>query len=216
MGLSKTLLPLGTTDASNPHVPIFVSADICSRSRVVVIFGETMQDLGVLAHRVANGPGGVTHGSMVGVVAQLQKQRSSATDPSPPGVILANTGELLWWPGGSRALCRSSFFATPMRSAAHEGIRFDRNIHTVPGNRDVDDHVRYIFETVVPAFVDKEAGIDVVGVGDGAIAVLQYFDSDGTWTRLKDRIRCFVNAGGLHPSWELRCEELRDEFLPNV
>ncbi|RYP20002.1 hypothetical protein DL765_003051 [Monosporascus sp. GIB2] len=223
LGLEKIPLPLGTpttaddgttTTTTAPHVPIFVSADIAQKSRVVLIFGESFQDLGVLAHRVVGGPGGVNKGSMVSIVYSLQQQRSSPADAAAPGVILANTGQLLWCPSAGRVLTRHAFDAAPMKSAVHEGRLVDEHRNRVPGNRGVAEHVRYVFESVVPAFVDarKEAQIDVVAVGDAAEAVERYLDGEAVWARWRNRVSCFANVGGYYPTWELKCEGFK-QFL---
>ncbi|KAI1140783.1 Arb2 domain-containing protein [Hypoxylon sp. FL0543] len=214
LGLKKELVPLGTTDPSKPHVPIFVSKDIAAKTRVVVIFGETTQDLGALAHRVIGGPGGINKGSMVSIVSELLKQRSSPSDPSPPGVILANMGELIWWPGGNRTLSRSAFNATPMKSAVHIGSTYTKE-NQVPGNETFMRHVNYIFEEVIPHFVNESAGIDVVGVGDGADTVERYLDLFPVWETWKKRINCLALVGGLHPIWELKNEDFGNQFLRN-
>ncbi|KAI0138027.1 Arb2 domain-containing protein [Hypoxylon sp. NC0597] len=214
LGLKKELLPLGTSDPSKPHVPIFVSKEIASKSRVVVIFGETVQDLGALAHRVIGGPGGVNKGSMVSIVTELLKQRSSPSDPSPPGIILANMGELIWWPGGNRTLSRSAFDATPMKSAVHNGNQFSKK-NEVPGNETFMRHVNHIFDTVIPHFVNERAGIDIIGVGDGADTVERYLDLFPVWEIWKKRINCLALVGGLHPIWELKNEEFGHHFLRN-
>ncbi|RYP48521.1 hypothetical protein DL768_005600 [Monosporascus sp. mg162] len=223
LGLEKIPLPLGTptttddgttTTTTAPNVPIFVSADIAQKSRVVLIFGESYQDLGVLAHRVIGGPGGVDKGSMVSIVASLQQQRSSPTDAAAPGIILANTGQLLWCPSAGRSLTRCAFDAAPMKSAVHEGRLVDEDRNRVPGNRSVAEHVRYVFESVVPAFVDprKEARIDVVAVGDAAEAVEKYLDGEAVWARWGNHFGCFANVGGYYPTWELKCEGFK-QFL---
>ncbi|KAI0838293.1 Arb2 domain-containing protein [Hypoxylon sp. FL0890] len=214
LGLKKELVPLGTTDLSKPHAPIFVSKDIACKSRVVVIFGETVQDLGALAHRVIGGPGGVNKGSMVSIVSALLKQRSSPSDPSPPGIILANMGELIWWPGGNRTLSRTAYDATPMKSAVHNGNTVTKK-NQVPGNETFMRHVNYIFDEVIPHFVNDRAGIDVIGVGDGADTVEQYLDLFPVWETWKKRINCLALVGGLHPIWELKNEEFGNHFLRN-
>ncbi|RYO79930.1 hypothetical protein DL762_007903 [Monosporascus cannonballus] len=223
LGMKKILLPLGTptttddgttTTTTVPHVPIFVSADIAQKSRVVLIFGESFQDLGVLAHRVVVGPGGVNKGSMVSIVYSLQQQRSSPTGAAAPGIILANTGQLLWCPSAGRALTRHAFDAAPMKSAVHEGRLVDEHRNRVPGNHSVAEHVRYVFESVIPAFVDprKEARIDVVAVGDAVEAVQRYLDGEAAWARWGNRVSCFANVGGYYPTWELKCEGFK-QFL---
>ncbi|KAI2617134.1 Arb2 domain-containing protein [Hypoxylon sp. NC1633] len=213
LDMKKVLLPLGTTDPTTPHVPIFVTRDIAIKTRIIVIFGESMQDLGILAHRIIGGPGGVNRGSMVSIVSALQKQHSSPTDPNPPGVILANMGELIWWPAGNRTLSSTAFDAVPMKSAVHNGNAItDKN--RVPGNEDMKLHVNYIFDKAIPHFLNKRAKIDVVGLGDGADVVEEYLDLPPVWEVWKDRINCLALVGGLHPVEDLRSEEFK-VFLRN-
>ncbi|KAI0012059.1 hypothetical protein F4779DRAFT_635131 [Xylariaceae sp. FL0662B] len=211
LGLKKVPLPLDTTDTSQPHVPIFVSADIKTKSRVVIIFGESSQDLGVLAHRVIGGAGGVNKGSLVSIVAALQQQRSSSTDAAPPGIILANMGELLWWPAGARTLSPSAFRAAPMKSAVHQGHDVTA-ANEVPENRTLKDHVGCVFGKVLPRFVDPAARLDLITVGDAADFVEHYLDWDPAWKVHQGRINCLAIVGGLQPVWELTCESFK-EFL---
>ncbi|KAI1343579.1 Arb2 domain-containing protein [Xylariaceae sp. FL0016] len=208
LGLKKTLLPLDS-DASKPNVPIFVSADIASKSRVILIFGETTQDLGVLAHRVIGGPGGVNKGSVVSVVKGFQAQKSSATDDSPPGIILANMGELLWHPKSMRTISLSAFDAAPMRSAAC--IRNEvTEVNHVPGNKTPSEHVKYLFERVVPGYVRDDARLDIVGVGDGIDIAEQYLDDVDVWDRWAKRINCIAIVGGMYATYRMKSRAFRD------
>ncbi|KAI1500624.1 Arb2 domain-containing protein [Biscogniauxia marginata] len=224
LGLQRVLLPLGTTDGSSPHVPIFASADIATKKRVVLIFGETSQDLGVLAHRVIGGRGGVDAGSLVRCARELlsppprsstppsSNENDDATTP-PPGIVLANMGELLWWPAGRRTLGRAAFAGAPMASAACLGNVVRDGAHRiVPGNRDPREHVKYIFEQVVVALVAPGAGIDIVGLGDGADAVEEYLDWGPTWARWGPRVNCLAIVGGMRAVENVRCEGFR-QFL---
>ncbi|KAI0111078.1 Arb2 domain-containing protein [Nemania sp. FL0031] len=213
-GLSKVFLPLLTGDGAPPaaSVPIFVSAKIEGKSRVVMIFGETHQDLGVLAHRVLGGKGGIEKGSLVSVVRALLQQHCSPTDDAPPGIILANMGELIWWPEGGRTLSKSAFDATPMRSAAHVGNHINPKVNYVSGHETPAAHVKYIFECVVPRFVGDTAGLDIIGLGDGADVVESYLNSTVVWDRVGNRINCFASVGGQFPAWEVKCAGLL-EFL---
>lgn len=197
-----------------------MSPNITKKSRVVVIFGETHQDLGVLAQRVLGGPGGIDKGSLVSIVkALLQKQSSPAAAASTtgdvPGIILANMGELVWWPKGNRTLSRFAFDWAPMRSAAHIGNYIDPSVNRVPGNETPTAHVKYIFETVIPLLVNTTAGLDIIGLGDGADVVESYLNNDETWTRVGSRLNCFASVGGQFPRWDVKCEGLR-EFLKDV
>ncbi|KAI3326966.1 Arb2 domain-containing protein [Xylariaceae sp. AK1471] len=208
LGLKKLFLPI-SSELSQPQVPIFISADIASKSRVVLIFGETHQDLGVLAHRVLGGKGGIKAGSLITAVNTLQAQQSSPGDPSPPGIILANMGELLWWPDGKRTLSAWAFDWAPMRSAAHIGNHIDPKVNHIPGNEDPKAHVKYIFEKVVPDFVKKDAGLDIIGLGDGADVVTSYLNCDEVWKRVGGRINCFASVGCTFPAWDVKCDGLR-------
>ncbi|KAI1843701.1 hypothetical protein JX266_010147 [Neoarthrinium moseri] len=217
LGLKKTLLPLGTTDTSQPHLPVFVSSDIKDKSRVVVVIGETYQDLGILAHRVLGGPGGVDNGSMVSVVKTLQAQPSSPTDSddhdaSPPGIVLANTGQTVWSPALRRTLTLVGSGGAPMPSAVHAGPRWDGERERVPGNGDAREHIAYVFDQVVPALVGAGAGLDVIAVGDGADALEQYLDWPVTWARLAGRLNCLAIVGGYHAADNIKCSAFR-EFL---
>ncbi|KAI1104532.1 Arb2 domain-containing protein [Jackrogersella minutella] len=214
LGLKKELLPTGTTDTTKPHVPIYVSRDLISKSRVVVIFGESSQDLGILAHRVVGGPGGVNKGSMVSIVSGLQQQSCSLTDMSSPGIILANMGELLWWPEGNRTLSRTAFDAMPMRSAVENGNLISGE-NEIPGNKDPKEHIHYIFNTVIPHLVTENARIDIIGVGDGADLVEQYLDKLTLNDEWKKRINCLALVGGMQAVWELQNEWFVEKFLRN-
>jgi hypothetical protein len=216
LGLSKIALPLGTP-TTKPHVPIFVSSDLKSKERVVLIVGESEQELGVIAHRVIGGAGGVDKGSMVDIArALLQEDHSNgqsqnekladgassvqtSTTNNAPGVILANTGELWWWPEGGRGLNPRGVLGAPMRSAVHWGrFRDDHdpnNAHTVPGNGNPVSHVSCVFEQVLDNadLVAANAVIQIIAVGDGASIVGRVLDE--SWVRWGARIGCLAMCG---------------------
>ncbi|KAH9889200.1 Arb2 domain-containing protein [Xylariomycetidae sp. FL2044] len=208
-GLNKVKLPLGISDLSAPNLDIFVSANIEKATRVVLIFGETVQEFCILAHRCVGGKGGINKGSMVSIVSALLKQHASTTDKSPPGIILANLGELFWWPEGKRALTHSGFNSVPMKSSAHKGQLFDEEKNTIPGSRTPHEHVAYIFEKVVPHFVNTKAGLQILGVGDGGDTVEEYLDSAPIWKQWEQRIKCFANVGGVYSVEAIKCEGLK-------
>ena len=80
LDLEKIILPHSTKSTSAPHLHIFASKTIASATRVVLVFGESTQDLGVLAHRVIGGPGGINKGSMVSVAQGILSQHASHLD----------------------------------------------------------------------------------------------------------------------------------------
>lgn len=210
--MTKVLLPLGAQLAS-PNVPIFVSDNLASKSRVVVIFGEPNQDLGNIALRVANGPGGINKGSMVSVVKDILRQATSAVNPSPPGIILANTGELWWWPEGKKALSPVSAVAVPRRSMVHHGRVNNPKLHSIPKNKDPEAHIRYVLNEVVPALVSSTARLDIIGIGLGADHATKTLDDPSTWSAIGHRLSTLSLLGGTTDIIELSHGPFK-EFLP--
>ncbi|WQF82888.1 hypothetical protein CDEST_07902 [Colletotrichum destructivum] len=211
-GLNKIRIPFGT-EPTSPHVPLFTSANLATASRVVVFFGEPSQDLGILALRVANGPGGVDKGSMVSVVQEFGRQSSSASDPSPPGIVLANTGELWWWPEGKKALSPVQALAVPRKSMVHHGRAFDPKIHSVPRNESPEAHVRYILDEALSVLVSPTARLDIVGIGLGADHATKALDRPDTWSLLGHRINTLSLLGSTTCIDELSHKPFM-EFLP--
>lgn len=253
-GLVRLPLPLGTP-ADEPHVPIYVSPDLKRKRRVVIIFGESEQELGVIAHRVIGGRGGVDEGSMVGVIRALQGQKIKETeatkkagpeenhdnddddvsakigggddddshvggkdndnDEDAPGIVLANTGELWWWPEGRRGLTARQSQAVPMKSCVHWGRFYDAAVNAIPGNESVDQHVACVFGSVLdgPDFVARNATVQVVGVADGAVAVVGFLARN--WGHWEDRVGCLAMLGSGVDAASLQSEGFRG-FLREV
>ena len=64
--------------AARPNVPIMVSKNLSSASRIVAVFGEPVQDLGIWAYRSIGGDDGINAGSAV----SLAKAVLGSTEPS--------------------------------------------------------------------------------------------------------------------------------------
>ncbi|KAK4136941.1 hypothetical protein BT67DRAFT_398629 [Trichocladium antarcticum] len=206
LGLVSLPLPLGTPTTS-PHVPIRTSPSLASSSRVVVLFGDASQEFGVLSHRVIGGRGGITKGSVLSLVDALKTQRSSATDPTPPGLVLANPGELWWWPEGGCGLNPTARHRVPMSSAVHLGRYHDPESNEIEGNRSVKEHVRCVFESVAMGdLVRKGVKLDVIAVGDVADEVEEYLDDDEVWGEVSGMMGSLVVLGGFYNSANFKCE----------
>ncbi|KAK3298587.1 Arb2 domain-containing protein [Chaetomium fimeti] len=193
-------LPLGTPP-TQPHVPIRTTPNLAGASRVVVFFHESSQSLGVLAHRVIGGRGGVARGSAVGLADAVMGKTS------PPGFVLANAGELWWWPEGARGLTPVQRHRVPMASAVHLGRYHDPKVNEVPGHRTVAEHVRAVFEALMDGgLVNGDAKLDVIAVGDTADEVERYLNDDKVWGKIGGRMGCLAILGGYYSSKEFKCE----------
>ncbi|KYK58946.1 Arb2 domain-containing protein [Drechmeria coniospora] len=208
-GLRKVTLPMGSTP-DHRHLPIFVSHDLGLRSRVVVIFGESTQDLGILASRVANGVGGIDEGSMVSVVRALQHHVSSDADLDPPGIVLANTGQLYWWPEGKRALTTTASMAVPLPSLVHRGRRHVPALNSIPGNEVARRHVGYMFDTVLRQLTGADAKFSVVAVGDSCELVTRFLDEDVKWEAHGRRLSSMLLLGHVYPDDDLTNDDLKN------
>ena len=178
-------------------MPIFVSPDLESKTRIILVVGEASQDLGVLAHRVVGGPGGVAHGSMESVVRLALKQKSSENDA--PGIVIANPGQLFWWAKGRRSLSLSMRHAAPRASAVSFGPWHDPAEHSVPGHRNPAEHVASVFSNVLAPAMGRggcRARLSIIGVDDGADAVAEFLnveDNSAVWC---NKLECFAAVGG--------------------
>lgn len=215
-GFTTVRLPLDTP-ADKPHVPILTSPNTATASRVIVLFGETYQPLGCFARRVMNGRGGINRGSVVGLARALRSQRASATDQTPPGLVVANPGELWWWPEGKHGLTQVDRHRIPLASAVHGGRKHIPEMNEIPENRNAVEHVKSVFEKVIlgDGFVRPDAKIDIITVGDTAGIVETYLDDDAVLDRLGGRLNSIVILGGTHSSKELKTERFK-QFLREV
>ena len=213
-GLEKIHLPLGTS-RSKPRIPIFVSKQLVSKSRVVVVLGEPTQDLGILAGRVVNGPGGIDKGSMVSVVRALQDQVASSDDSDPPGIILANTGQLYWWPDGARTITVEASYAVKLPSLVHAGKRFIASVNLIPGNENPQDHIRYIFSQVLPRLTKENAMVDIVAIGQSCHEMEKVFDNHDNWESWGRRLNSLLLLGTVFPT-ETLGNKAFVEFLAQV
>jgi len=172
MGLETTRLPLGTPEDQN-HVPILVSKGIESKSRIVVVFGERNQDLGVFSYRVI-GDSGLTVGSALEFANAVLYGPIPGPSQDAPGLVITNPGQLLWYRGGQRAVTRANWANLPRPSAVHDALKIDENKNKIPGNRDYVEHIQYVFENVLGSMTHKDASFDIIGLEYTGAAVLEY------------------------------------------
>jgi len=173
--------------------------------------------LGILALRTVNGPGGINKGSLVSLVQELKKQPSSRTDSSAPGIILANAGELYWWPEGGCSFEPMRQQAAPMKTAVHRGRKVAPRVNEIPQNETVGRHVTYMFDKVVPYLIGEGSNVqvDVIGIGGGADAVHEYFNDEKNFNKYETNLHAMVILGGHFGLERLKCDGFK-AFLQHV
>jgi hypothetical protein len=193
--------------------PIFFSPSITKTARIVIIFGEPNQDLGYVAGRIVNGPGGLTKGSMVSVVQVLGKQRASSDGPEPPCVLLANMGQRFWWPEEERALTIEDASDIPLPSLVHSGRQYNKELNEIPGSETTIAHMTTVFNKVLDA--NKNAKIDTIAIGQSCEVVLEFFENNENWAQWGHRLGGMLFMGTVYRADSLVNAELKD-FLAKV
>ncbi|KAJ3494088.1 hypothetical protein NLG97_g4302 [Lecanicillium saksenae] len=173
-GLRKIPLPTVASASDAKHVNIFVSDNIEKAERILIIFGECTKELGLVAGRIAGGPGGINKGSMVDAVTAIQRNEST-------GIILANMGESYWSPAYKRAMTVAAGAALPMPSLVHLGIKYHSQVNDIPGSESPIDHARTVFDTAVTKYANKYAKITIIAIGGSCEAIVSLLDEEKTW-----------------------------------
>ena len=188
-----TRLPLSASP-TEPHVPILTSNSLSSAKRIIVYFGEDNQDLGVFAYRLI-GQKSIAAGSALNLVHAAQAGKDA------PAIVLANLGQLLWYRRGQKAVTHRSWLALPRATAVDGPLAMDAVRNKVKGQEKFIGHVRTVFEEVLGKLTDKNAEIDIIGLGEGAMTAVSYLSEN--WPARKDRVRAMcIGSGYLWPAYE--------------
>jgi hypothetical protein len=203
LGIGNLYLPqLTTTKPSGPHVPILAppSAILKTRKRVIVIVNDATQDLGILAYRQLQRELGVNGGSVVNFAKEMIKRsaladnvtvsRLTATifddgtkvkdDSEIPGLVVMNTGQLLYSHKYNRAMTTRSWYALPRKSITHDYIRIHDQENYVEGHRNPTEHIKSVFDKILrnSDYVAPDAEVYVIAIEGGADNILDVFKED--------------------------------------
>lgn len=179
LGMEIMRLPLGRK-SSEPNVPILLSKNIVHDrkfpDRILVVFGEATQDLGVWAYRAIHD--GINYGSVVDLSKHVLVEKREEN----VGLILANTGQLIWHCGSRRTVTQQTWQALPRPYAAWgQPTMSSRN--KIDGHNDWYEHVKYVFDKVLwPLINGKNTRLDVIGMSDGGLAAIRHLQRGCKYT----------------------------------
>lgn len=94
-----------------------------------------------------------------------------------PGLIVINTGQLLYSHKYNKAMTTRSWYALPRKSIAHDHIRIHVQENYVEGHRNATEHIRSVFDQLLcdPNLVAPDTEVYVVAIEGGAEKTLEVF-----------------------------------------
>ncbi|CAD6585557.1 MAG: hypothetical protein ASARMPRED_002192 [Alectoria sarmentosa] len=202
-GLNVTRLPLDA-GPSDPHTPILTSSNLATARRLIVYFGESMQDLGIFAHRII-GQDSIASGSALDFVHAIQSREGSADT----AIVIANLGQLVWYRRGQRAMTIASWNALPRRTGVGNPMRIDPVKNRIPGNGNTKEHVQSVFEEVLGKLARQDAVINLIGLGEGAEEAVGYLEQN--WRRWDSKVKAI--CVGLGFVWRVGDDIQNEKFI---
>lgn len=200
LGIKELYLPTLTTTKPDhqPHVPILAPPPqvLKTRKRVIVVINDSLnQDLGILAYRQLQRELGLNAGSVVDFAKELTQRSNHAAESldifrdgaeienqarDTPGLIVTNTGQLLYSHQFDRAMTVRSWSAMARKSIYHDPVRIHDIENKVQGNRSPTEHIKFVFDHVIqnPDFVSPDAELYVITIEDGAENFLQILEHE--------------------------------------
>ncbi|KAJ0416835.1 Arb2 domain-containing protein [Aspergillus carlsbadensis] len=196
LGLVTLHLPLNS-GPTKPHVPILVSKNLSTASRIILVFGEPIQDLGIWAYRTV-GAENINTGSAVDFAKAVLEHEEKNGGKGDVALVLANTGQLIWHCASGRALSINSWLAQP-RPSAVESAPGETKRNKIPGNENWQAHVGSVFNGILSArgqLVRKDVKIDVIGLAEGGLGAIRYLALN--WNTWRPHISAICLANPLH------------------
>lgn len=194
LGINRVYLPgVTTVKPDGPHVPILAPPPeiLKTRKRIIVLINDATQDLGILAYRQLQRELGVSGGSIVNFVKEMIKRSAAKGDAERfenifadtfnmvhnhdiPGLVVMNTGQLLYSHKFNQAMTLRSWSALPRKSVAHDPIRIHEDQNRVKGHTNPQEHIRSVFDQVLcnPDCVAPNAEVYVLAIEGGTEDVL--------------------------------------------
>jgi hypothetical protein len=172
---------------SEAHVPVLVSPNLVQAPRVIVVFGEPVQDLGIWSYRTSL-QDGINIGSAVNFTKAVlgeskgELPTNRAEERTDTALILANTGQLLWHCGNTRAITTQSWLANSRPSGTSDQAGMSHR-NMIPWNGNWQEHIKYIFQALW-RYMGPSTRIDVIGMSEGGLGAINYLMENCEWFRL--------------------------------
>ncbi|KAL9619642.1 MAG: hypothetical protein Q9160_005748 [Pyrenula sp. 1 TL-2023] len=193
LSLQTLPLPFGSTP-EQPHIPILTSPNLPRASRIILVLGDTVQDLGIFAYRM------MVQSINTGCAVDFAQDALSTPSPADSntvsegevGMVIGNPGQLIWSNIERCAMTHATWRTLPRKSAMHPPATIDQNRNRVPGHETVEAHVSSIFEQVLssPQLANPNAKISVIALEVTARVLVQYLASN--WTKWSGRVEAIV------------------------
>lgn len=87
--------------------------------------------------------------------------------------------------------------------------------NTVPENRDAAEHVSYVINHVAGTMMAKDAKLDIIGVSDGAVELVDFFNQEANFSKWADRLGALALLAPFHQTEHLTNERFR-QWLEKV
>jgi len=177
------------------HIPILAPPTeiLKTRKRVIVIINDESQDLGILAYRQLQRDLGLNGGSVINFVKEVFNRSTDSIEGfdicddcaaiedkemGTPGIIVLNTGQLLYSHDTGTALSNRSWLAKPKKSICHDVVQVNETWNRIEGHRTPKEHIKTVFDTILynADFVATDAEIYVIAIQNGAENLLKVLD----------------------------------------
>ncbi|KAJ5137441.1 hypothetical protein N7526_003674 [Penicillium atrosanguineum] len=180
---------------SETHVPVLVSPNLLNAPRIILVFGEPIQDIGIWSYRAIL-QDGINIGSAVNFTKAVlgeSKGEECSGERTDTALILANTGQLLWHCGTTRAITTQTWLANSRPSGASDQAGMShRNV--IPWNRDWQEHINYVFQALW-RYLGPSSRVDVIGMSEGGLGAINYLMDH--WERWRPYISAMCLADPL-------------------
>ena len=163
-----------------------------------------MQDLGIFAHRII-GQESIASGSVLDFVHAIQSREDSADT----AIVIANLGQLVWYRRGQCAMTVASWNALPRKTGVGNPMRVDPVKNRIPGNGNIQEHIKSVFEGVLGKLARQDAVIDLIGLGEGAEEAVGYLDQN--WKHWESKVRAV--CVGLGFVWRVGDDIQNEKFM---